>query len=208
MIPPLHLVTDDAVLARPGFPRDAAAAVEAGGARVALHLRGPGTGGRRLHELALALLPAIRAAGAALLVNDRVDVALACGADGVQLRARALSPADARRLLGAGPLIGASVHDAAEAGRAVRDGADFLLVGTLYATPSHPGRAGTGVGLVSALAGRGRPVVGIGGITRERVREVRMAGAAGVAVLRGAWDAASVAEAVSGYLKAWSERDG
>ncbi|MDT8342467.1 MAG: thiamine phosphate synthase, partial [Longimicrobiales bacterium] len=91
-VPPLHLVTDDAVLARPGFRGAAEAALEAGGARVALHLRGPGTNGGPLYRLAVALVPAARAAGALLLVNDRVDVAACAGADGVQLGRRSLPP--------------------------------------------------------------------------------------------------------------------
>lgn len=199
--PPLHVVTGDEVLARPGFARRASAVQEAGGARLAFHLRGPRTGGRTLFELASGLAPAAHGRGAALLVNDRVDVALAAGADGVQLGRRGMLPADARRLVGAGRLLGCSVSPGDEA----PEEADFLLVGSVYATASHPGRAGSGAERLAEMTGTALPVIAIGGITPERVAEVRGAGAAGVAVLRGVWDAPDPAEAVARYLDAWED---
>lgn len=204
-LPALHAVTDDAVLARADFGETARRVLEAGGPRLALHLRGPRTGGRALHGLAAALLPAARGAGALLLVNDRADVALAAGADGVRLGARGIRPEDARRLLGAEAWIGASVHTRGEAEEAAAGGADFLVVGTLYATPSHPGREGAGPAHLAALADVGLPRVGIGGITPARAPEVRAAGAHGVAVLRGVWDAPDPARAVEQYLKEMSD---
>lgn len=138
-----------------------------------------------------------------LVVNDRVDVALAAGADGVQLGARSLSVEDGRSLAGASLRIGASVHAADEA-RAVGAGADWLLAGTLWPTPSHPGRAGAGVALLREVAALGMPVVAIGGVSAERAAEARRAGAAGVAALRGLWDAADPARAVERYLDEWS----
>ncbi|HEX7242505.1 MAG TPA: thiamine phosphate synthase [Longimicrobiaceae bacterium] len=199
--PPLHVVTDDEVLARPGFARRASAVLEAGGVRLALHLRGPSTGGRALFEEASGLAPAAHGCGAVLLVNDRVDVALAAGADGVQLGRRGMLPADARRLVGAERLLGCSVSPGDE----LPEEADFLLVGSVYATASHPGRAGSGAERLAETAGCGVPLVGIGGITPERVAEVRGAGAAGVAALRGVWDAPDPAEAVARYLEAWKD---
>lgn len=259
--PPLHLVTDDEVLADPGFVERARAVLAAAAGplagdgtsactpartlppTLALHLRGPRTSGRRLFDLATALLPAARAAGALLLVNDRVDVAGAVGALGVHLGRRSLAVAQARALLGPGAWIGASVHGAGEV-RAVLDEAagrrdgeragpasrasqgpptaalpDFLIVGTLYATASHPGRTGAGPDRLREVAGaveaagaragaaagasRPLPLIGIGGITPERVPEVRAAGAAGVAVLSGVWSAGDPAAAVAGYRAAW-----
>ncbi|HEV2129579.1 MAG TPA: thiamine phosphate synthase, partial [Longimicrobiaceae bacterium] len=76
MLPPLHLVTDDAVLLALPFAERARAALTAGGSELALHLRGPALSGRRLFALAEQLLPAAEAAGPLLLINDRVDVAL------------------------------------------------------------------------------------------------------------------------------------
>lgn len=212
-LPPLHLVTDDAVLAREDFRDAAAAALEAGGAQLALHLRGPRTDGATLYRLAADLLPVANATGARLLVNDRADVAACAGAHGVQLGQRSLRADVARGLLGPGALIGVSVHSADEAREAAASapaGAappDFLLVGTLFETPSHPGRPGAGTGLLAeiSVAAPGLPLVGIGGVTPERLAGLRAAGAHGFAVLRGIWDAPSPAEAVGRYLTLWQE---
>ena len=193
MIPPLHVVTDDAVVARPDFVAVAAQVMEAGGPLLALHLRAPAATGLAVYRWAEALRA--RTAGAALLVNDRVDVALAVDADGVHLGRRGLPAADARPLLGADKLIGLSVGSADEA----EPGADFLMVGNVYPTASHPGRPGRGT---AGLAGD-PPRIAIGGVTVERVGELRRAGAHGIAAIRGIWDAPRPAEAVRGYLKEW-----
>lgn len=221
-LPRLHLVTDDAVLALPDFAERAREAVASGGRRLALHLRGPATPGRKLWEVAGALLPACRDAGALLLVNDRVDVAAALGADGVHLGARSLPPTAARAAWRAGRTgspepawLGRSVHGAAEV-RALEaagelDAVDFLVLGTIFPTPSHPGRPGAGPGSVAgtvACAGN-RPVVGIGGIDPDRVASVLAAGAHGVAVLGGVWRQRDTRAAVRRYLSAVAEdRDG
>ena len=201
-IPVLHAVTDDAVLARPGFVEAAEAVARAGGAGLALHLRGPGTEGGMLYRLAVELRDAVREHGAMLVVNDRVDVAMAVGVDGVQLGARGLEIADARRLAGGRMRIGASVHASDEARAAVDAGADWVIAGTIWSTPSHPGRPGAGLPLIRALAAAGTPPIAIGGVTVERAAEARGAGATGAAVLRGIWDAPDPADAVRQYLSA------
>jgi thiamine-phosphate pyrophosphorylase len=198
-LPPLHVVTDDATAARPAFLRAAAEVVAEGGPRIALHLRAPLANGLAVYRWAEALRTLTRDAGALLLVNDRVDVALAVDADGVQLGRRGLAVADARRLAGAERLVGVSAHTSTEADEA--RGADFVLVGNVYATASHPGRAGIGVRGLGAFAGF--PLVAIGGVTPERVAELREAGVRGVAAIRGVWDAPSPARAVRSYLKEW-----
>jgi thiamine-phosphate diphosphorylase len=150
----------------------------------AVQLRDRRAGGRALLEAAAALRAATRAAGAALLVNDRVDVALAAGADGVHLPAAALPTAAARRLLGPEAWIGRSTHAPAEAEAAAAGGADYVVLGPIYATPS---KAAFGEPLgpgALAAAGARVPLVAIGGITPERVAEVRGAGAYGIAVVR------------------------
>jgi thiamine-phosphate pyrophosphorylase len=204
-LPPLHVVTDDEVLRSADFLKRAGAVLRAGGEHVALHLRGPSSAGRFLFELAVALRAAAEESGALLLVNDRVDIALAAGAHGVQLGARAMSAADARRLLGPERLLGASVHSVAEAAAAAPR-ADFFLVGTVYASASHPGRAGAGPGFLRSLAEHGLPRIGIGGITAGRVAEVRAAGAAGVAVLRSVWNAADPAGATEELVRSWQNQ--
>lgn len=195
------------MLGRPDFPDAARAVLARGGPGVALHLRGPHTAGRALFALAGELVPAARAAGALLLVNDRVDVALAAGADGVQLGRRSMLPADARRLLGPDAPIGASVGDAAGARDAAASGAGFLVAGSVYPTASHPGREGIGPGALAELAAAGVPVVAVGGIVPARVAELRAAGAHGVAAIRAVWDAADPAEAVATFLEALDDAD-
>ena len=147
---------------------------------------------------------------ALLFVNERVDVALACGADGVHLGEEGLGVAEARRAAqGRELLIGRSVHHLAGAMQAAEAGADLLQVGPVYATASHPDAAPQGVGLVAEVAESvGVPVLGVGGITPENGMEVVAAGGAGVAVVRGILAAPSpyraaqqLSEAVSsGYL--------
>lgn len=201
-IPPLHAVTDDRVIASANFVARAGEVLAAGGDRIALHLRAPAATGRAMHDLAARLVEMASAAGALLLVNDRVDVAIAAGAHGVQLGRRSLSVEDARRLVG-DRLIGASIHDADEARAAIGGGADFLLAGAIYPTATHPGEAAAGVGWIETVAALGRPIIAIGGVMPERVGEVRRAGAAGVAAIRGIWDDPSPGEAVQRYLDAW-----
>jgi thiamine-phosphate diphosphorylase len=202
VLPPLHVVTDDEVVARPDFLPNALRVMEIGGPELVFHLRAPRTSGRRLFELALALVPRAIDEDALLLVNDRIDVALAAGADGVQLGGRGIGIADARRMLGRERWIGASVHSGDEAREAAAGGADFVLAGAVYATDSHPGKAGAGLGVIGDAAAAGVPVIGIGGITPERAGEVMAAGAAGVAAIHGVWDAGDVVEAMKRYLRA------
>ncbi len=202
-IPLLHAVTDDAVVARAGFLERAGEVLAAGGARVALHLRAPGASGRAVHHLAARLAELAAGTGSLLLVNDRVDVALAAGARGVQLGRRSLAVADARALVGAGMLLGASVHGVGEAREAAEAGADFLLAGAVYPTATHPGEPGGGLRLIESVAALGIPVVAIGGVTPERAGELRRAGAAGMAAIRGVWGAPSPGDAVQRYVETW-----
>ncbi|MDO8530919.1 MAG: thiamine phosphate synthase [Dehalococcoidia bacterium] len=121
---------------------------------------------------------------ALLVVNDRVDVAMASDADGAHLPERGLSVRDARALLGAGRLVGRSVHSVAGALDAERDGADYAILGAIYATSSKPGVSPAGVGLVDEASRATRlPLLAIGGVTAERAPEVMAAGAWGVAVV-------------------------
>ncbi len=201
-IPRLHVVTNDRVLAAGDFVARATRALEAGGARVALHLRGPASGGRLLWEHGRALAPVARRTGALLLVNDRVDVARLLELDGVHLPEHGLPVSEARCLLPDGAVVGRSLHEP----RALegRERPDLVLVGTLFTTPSHPGRLGAGPGRVTRVRREnpGLPLVGIGGVTLDRVNSVMAAGAHGVALLRAVWDHARPEEAVAEYLEA------
>ncbi len=127
---------------------------------------------------------------ALLFVNDRVDVALAVGADGVHLPENGLPVAAARQLLAPRMLVGCSVHSVAAAVQCARAGADFLQVGTLFATDSKPGRAPAGPQLVrEVVTAAAVPVIGVGGITARNAAEVMAAGAHGAAVIGALLDA-------------------
>ncbi|HEX9887018.1 MAG TPA: thiamine phosphate synthase [Longimicrobiales bacterium] len=202
-VPRVHVVTDDAVLERSGFPDEARRVMEAGGAAVAFHVRGPGTSGRILHDVALGLRRIGRDTGTMLVVNDRVDVALALGLDGVHLGARSLPVDVALSLLPEGTRVGASTHGPEEAGAAEASGAHYLFVGAVFETPSHAGREGGGTALVRRVRARTTvPLVGIGGIEVGRVAEVLAAGAHGVALIRGVWQTPDPAEAVARLVEA------
>jgi thiamine-phosphate pyrophosphorylase len=131
-----------------------------------------------LVEVALALA---RGTTSRIVVNDRLDVALACGADGVHLRADSIPTADARRIVPAGFLIGRSVHAPGEASAA--EGCDYLIAGTVF--PSRSKAAGAAVlgieGLRAIVRVSRAPVLAIGGVTADRFDDVAAAGAAGVA---------------------------
>jgi thiamine-phosphate pyrophosphorylase len=138
-----------------------------------------------LYELGKRLLQITRSAGATLLINDRVDVALALDADGVQLTRRSLPPKTARDLLGPGKLIGISCHSLADVHEATREGADFVVLGPIYPTPS---KAAFGPPLTTALLEEVRsacplPLLAIGGIKAAQVPAVMAAGADGIAAI-------------------------
>ncbi len=196
-VPTIHAVTDPAILARPDFVRHAAALLRALGPSAAIHLRGHGVPARRLLTIAEALVPLQDETGGWVIVNDRLDVALAAQARGVQLGQRALPLADVRRIA---PIVptGVSVHGETEARAAL--GADWWLVGHVFDSPSHPGVTGRGIGLLTALASFHVPMIAIGGITPQRAADVRAAGAHGVAAIRGIWSASDPARAATEYL--------
>jgi thiamine-phosphate diphosphorylase len=207
VLPRLHIVTDDAVLAGHRFLPEVEGLLDRGGPGVALHVRGPRTSGKVLYERAIACARIARRTASLLIVNGRVDVALACEADGVQLGRDALPLSDARRILGSERLVGASVHAAPEAWEAARQGADFLLAGTLFESRSHPGRPPSGLGWLQDLNWPGKRVFGIGGITPETVASVVGAGAHGVAVISGIWAAPSPLVALDEYLSELERND-
>ena len=122
---------------------------------------------------------------ALLLVNERADVAVASRADGVQLGEAAMPTPLVRPIVGDGAVIGRSVHSLAGAERAAASGADFLLVGAMFATRSHPGEEPSGPGLLVRIrdAGVAVPLIAIGGITPANVSQVICPGAGGAAVI-------------------------
>lgn len=170
-----------------------------GGARC-IQLREKALGAGEVLPLAHRLRRQTLAHGALLIVNDRVDLALACEADGVHLGPDDLPVQEVRRMAPPDFLIGFSTDDPATAATAVGEGADYLGCGTLWPTASK-GDAGRSIGpagLASVCAAVSAPVVAIGGITLERLPLLKDTGAAGVAVIHAvmaAQDPESVARA-------------
>ena len=202
-VPVVHAVTSDEIVARSDFLDVACGVMGVLGSRGALHLRAPRLGAARLMALGEALAAAQSITGAWLVVNDRVDVALAVRARGAQLTSRSLVTADARH---AAPslALGASVHNVAEGVDAARAGADWLVVAHPFAPASSDGS--DGVMLVERLASRvTTPLVAIGGVRPQHCRALRMAGVHGVAVIRGIWDAPNAERAASDYLSCHDE---
>jgi thiamine-phosphate pyrophosphorylase len=170
----------------------------------AVQLREKDLGAADLALLCRRLLGPARDAGAMLIVNDRVDVALAVGADGVQRTHTSLAVDDIRAVAGRRLRVGVSVHSLEDAVDAELKGADWVTYGPVYDTPSKR-RYGAPQGLERlATVARGLriPVVAIGGITPERVKEVRSAGARGVAVISAILAAESPAAATRRFLEA------
>jgi thiamine-phosphate diphosphorylase len=200
-LPRVHAFMDAALLDSADFGIRAAA-IAAGGPGVALHARARGAPVATLSAAAQRIVALTRPPEAAAFVSERPDIAAAVGAQGIQLAKHDLAPADARRVLGVG-WIGRSVHTLEEAEEAVAEGADFLVVGNVYRTESHPGRRPAGLGLVRDAASLGKPVIAIGGITPERAQEARDVGAYGVAAIRALWHAADPAAATVAMLQPW-----
>lgn len=155
------------------------------GGTPAIQLRMKDAPAREMAALARALLVETRAAGALLFVNDRVDVAIAAGADGAHVGQDDLPAAAARRIAPPGFLIGVSAETVELARQAQADGADYVGVGPVYATGSKAdaGDAVSTERIAEVAAAVRIPVVGIGGITIENAPPVFRAGAAGVAVI-------------------------
>ena len=197
----LCLVTDRSVVT--GALEEAVEACLAAGLK-AVQLREKDLPTRDLLSMAQTLRESTRRHGARLFVNDRADVALAVGADGVQRAGSSLPVSALRSISPPGVLIGASVHSVAEARAAEPEGADFLFFGPVYDTPSKR-RYGPPQGLAALerVAGAVRlPVFAIGGMTPARVAEVERAGAAGVAVIGAILGAGRPGDALKAFLDA------
>ena len=157
-------------------------------------------------RLAGKVMAAARAAGVPFIVNDRPDIALAVGADGVHLGQLDLPIEWARRIV-PGKLVGRSSHESVHADQAVAEGADYFAVGPVWATPTKPGREPAGLSYVREVAQRkpALPWFAIGGITLANVEQVLAAGATRVAMVRAILDVpdpAAAARAFSDALEA------
>lgn len=173
----------------------------------AVQVREKDLGAAELAALCRRLREPTRARGALLVVNDRADVALAVGADAVQRTHASLPVADIRAVAGMRLRIGASVHAVDEARAAEMAGADWVVFGPVFDTPSKR-RYGPPQGLAAlarVVTAVRVPVVAIGGITPERVADVRRTGACGVGVISAILAASSPADATRRFLDALGE---
>jgi thiamine-phosphate pyrophosphorylase len=182
MDPTLYVILDRAV-ARGRDLGDLLEAILAGGCRM-VQLREKEWPAGRLWPLAERLRERCRGAGVTFIVNDRVDLAVALGADGVHLGQEDLPPARARALLRPGMILGLSTHSVEQARAARAAGADYVAVGSMFPTATKADFELVGPDLIRTLRGEmPMPLIGIGGITSENVAEVVRAGADGVAVI-------------------------
>lgn len=186
VLPRLHLVTDLPTLDAASLAR----LVEvAGDSADAIQVRAKAATDADLVGWTTGLVEAVRPLGTRVIVDDRLDVALLAGADGVHLGADDLPVAGARRLAGAGLLIGATCRTPEEVRRALGEGADYAGVGPVYETTTKADLpAPLGLEMLGRAAALG-PVIAIGGITAARVPSVMSAGAHGVAVVAAVWRA-------------------
>lgn len=195
------LVLTDPVCRHPGGVLEGVrAALEAG--CKAVQLRHKSASAQELYRTACRLRTLTQSAGALLFVNDRTDVALAAGADGVHLGPQDLPPGALRPALPTGFLVGVSCDDPAQARLLVEQGANFVGCGTIYPTRSKSD-AGAAIGLEGLRAvveAVSVPVVGIGGIMPERYPQVLSTGAAGAAVLGAVMHASHAGDAVRAFL--------
>ena len=201
-IPVVHAVTTDEIVSRPDFIDTACGIMRALGARGALHLRTSRLPGVRLHALAEGLAAVQSLTGAWLILNDRVDVALAAGARGVQLTSRSLATRDARAVA-PGLAVGASVHDADEGRLAIAAGADWLV--TPRVPPAKSTEPSSGGWVATLARATSVPILAIGGVRVGHVATLREQGLHGVAVIRGIWDASNAEQAASDYLSAYDD---
>jgi thiamine-phosphate pyrophosphorylase len=181
----------------------------AGGATMVM-LREPGMAAGKLAELATRI-KSITRGKALLVIHDRVDVAQAVEADGVQLAEDGLPTRAARGLMGKYTVLGRSADDHATALQATAEGAEWVLAGPIYQSATQPDETPTGPKLIADIVEDSAiPVIAIGGITVDNIPEVIQAGAAGIAVLSGisgADDRKAATEGLSAALReAWSHR--
>lgn len=180
----LYLVSDRQQTA--DRPLEAVVAAAARGGIGAVQLREKDLTARELYALGARLQEALAPYDVPLLINDRLDVALALDAAGVHLAGHSLSTAQARRILGPHKLIGVSTHHLQEARQAALEGADFVVFGPVFATPSKLAYGPPqGLQLLASVARQVPiPVFAIGGIERANLPQVLVAGAYGAAFIR------------------------
>lgn len=180
----IYLVTDDGCLQGRALIDCVREALEGGVTLV--QYRAKTASSAEMYAEALQLKALCDSFNVPLIINDRLDIAMAVGAAGVHLGQDDLPCAAARKILGEDYIIGVSAHNPAEAKAALQSGADYLGCGAVFgtATKADVKKLGTD-GLAAICKAKGLPVVGIGGVTADNYREVRAAGADGAAIVSG-----------------------
>ncbi|MBS3966578.1 MAG: thiamine phosphate synthase [Truepera sp.] len=204
----LYVITDRRTAGERPIPLVVEAAIRGGASVVQLREKGATT--REMLALGRALLKLTRQAGLPLLVNDRIDVALALDAEGVHVGHDDMPAGLARGLIGPDRILGVSAETVEQAQEAEAAGADYLGVGDIFGTPSKPD-AGPPIGLArfaEIIRSVSIPVVGIGGITLENAAAVIGAGAVGVAVISAVVGAADPEAAARRLRQIVEEREG
>jgi len=201
----LVVITDEGLAEPLGVEQVISQALRAGAPAIQLRAKDATAG--EVAAMARTLLPMVRAAGALFIVNDRLDVALAVGADGVHLGPDDLSVEQVRSAAREDFIVGYSTDDPGEAARAEADGADYLGSGTVYPTTnkSDPGEVIGLSGLRRVVEAVSIPVVGIGGITPAHADHVAGAGASGIAVIGAVMSAPDPGEAVRELMEPFAE---
>lgn len=180
----IYLVTDDGCLQGRALIDCVCEALEGGVTLV--QYRAKTASSAEMYAEALQLKALCDSFNVPLIINDRLDIAMAVGAAGVHLGQDDLPCAEARKILGGDYIIGVSAHNPAEAKAALQSGADYLGCGAVFGTATKADVKKLGAeGLTAICREKGLPVVGIGGVTADNYREVRAAGADGAAIVSG-----------------------
>ena len=202
------MIAGDEVLDAPDFRGRLAELVVVGASRLAVHLRARGTSAARLFDVAKGAVEVGGSGGTLIVVNDRLDVALAAGAGGVHLREDSMGPGEARAVVravgegGRGFLVGRSIHAPEQAAALAVGEVDYLVLGSVFETASHPGGRPIGPGAVAAaVATAAAPVLAIGGVGPGQVSRLVALGAHGVVVKSGVWGEDDPPRAVARYLE-------
>jgi len=208
LVLPIVCLITDRILAPRGAVVDAVTAAVDGGVNM-VQLREKDLSTRDLLDLARAIRAAI-GPSALLLINGRADIAFAVEADGVHLSSDGLSSNGARATLGSSAIIGRSIHSVDEAFACGREPINYLELGTIFTSRSHPGGDVIGTQAIEAAQGCDKPIVAVGGITSDNVKSVIAAGASGAAVISAILAPANVREAAQRFSdaarEAWERR--
>lgn len=198
----LYLITDRKLLTPPSLLSASIEEALKGGLK-AVQLREKDSGTRDLLDMTYMMRDLTERYNAKLFINDRVDIALAAKADGVHLGQKSIPAHAVRKISGNQFLIGVSAHSIDEAIEAERDGADFITLGPIYQTPSKL-KYGNPIGIETLKKVKSEvsiPVLAIGGIKLDKVKEAREAGADGIALISAIFTAENIKETTEEFLR-------